>query len=74
MNPITPLVPRLWAAEEALAAVTLLQACIDAIWLVHGEAMVDAVAQEPERWSVEDLVGLDDERGEEQDLDDDLPY
>lgn len=61
MNPLTPLVPRLWAAEEALAAVTLLRTCIDAIWQVHGEAMVHAIGEDPERWPLEDLVDLDDE-------------
>jgi len=57
MNPFTPLVPRLWAPDEALAAVTLLRQAIDAIWKAHGEAMAVAALQEPERWSIQELVG-----------------
>ncbi|NCQ33948.1 hypothetical protein GW813_02480 [bacterium] len=57
MNPFTPLVPRLWAPDEALAAVTLLRQAIDAIWEAHGEAMAVTALQEPERWSIQDLVG-----------------
>lgn len=72
MNPLVPLVPRLWTAEEALAAVTLLRAAVDAIWQVHGEAMVDALAQDPDRWPLDGLVDLEDDEGE--DLYTDPPY
>ncbi|MCK6502421.1 hypothetical protein L6R53_03330 [Myxococcota bacterium] len=74
MNPFVPLVPRLWTAEQALAAVTLLRSAIDAIWNVHGQAMVDTIAEDPDRWNIGDLVDLDDERVDDHDLDDDLPY
>lgn len=72
MNPFVPLVPRLWAPEEALAAVTLLRTAIDAIWQVHGEAMVLAVGEDPDRWPLEDLVDLDED--DEPKSDHDLPY
>lgn len=58
MNPFPPLVPRLWDAEEALKTVTLLRAYLDAIWQIHGEAMVYAIAQQPARWNIEDLVDM----------------
>jgi hypothetical protein len=74
MNPLAHIVPRLWTAEEALAAVTLLRSAIDAVWQVHGEAMVDTIAEDPDRWPLEDLVDLDDEPVEDLDLDEDLPY
>lgn len=72
MNPFVPLVPRLWAPEEALAAVTLLRTCIDAIWQVHGEAMVLAVGEDPDRWPLEDLVDLD--TGDDSSLGEEPPY
>lgn len=74
MNPLVPLVPRLWTAEEALGAVTLLRTAVGAIWQVHGEAMVNAVAQEPERWPLEGLVDFDEDVIGDLPADEDLPY
>ena len=65
MNPLFPLVPRLWSAEEALAAITLLRTAINAVEQVHGKPMVEAIGQEPDRW---DLDGLLDDPELESDL------
>lgn len=56
MNPYAFLVPRLWSAEQALAAVVLLRRFIDAIWEVHGEQMALEVLDQPERWALEDVL------------------
>lgn len=70
MNPFTLLVPRLWSAEEALAAVRVLRQIIDAIWEVHGEGMVVEIDAAPERWRLEDFIDEPpDEPGN-----DDIPF
>ena len=74
MNPFAPLVPRMWTPEEALSAVMLLRSAADAIWQVHGEAMVDAVAQEPERWPIDGLVDVEEDPLDDPDLGKDPPY
>jgi hypothetical protein len=74
MNPLAPLVPRLWTPEEALAAVTMLNTAVDAIWQVHGEAMVGAVADDPDRWPLDGLVNIEVDAMGDLPADEDLPY
>ena len=71
MNPFAPLVPRLWSADEALAAVHLLRQFIDAIWEVHGAEMAAEVAEAPERWRLDELL---DDVPDDDVPDDDLPF
>lgn len=56
MNPFSFLIPRLWSAEEALAAIVLLRQIIDAIWEVHGENMAHEALSAPDRWAIDDLL------------------
>jgi len=52
------LVPRAWTGDQALRAVTLLRAIIDAIWAIHGEDMAVAIGDWPqEQWP--DLMNCD---------------
>lgn len=41
------LVPRDWTGRQALAAVELLNQTIDAVWAIHGDAMVHELDEEP---------------------------
>jgi hypothetical protein len=74
MNPLVPLVPRLWTADEALGAVTLLRTAVGAIWQVHGEAMVGAVADDPDRWPLDGLMDIEEDAMGDLPADEDLPY
>ena len=69
MNDLQLLVPRLWAAEQALSAVAFLQRLQQAIWAVHGEQMLDAIASDSARWN--DVLHPDDQ---DDDTDEDLPF
>jgi hypothetical protein len=64
------LVPREWTGEQALFAVALLRAALDALWHVHGEAMAFELGdQPPETW--DDVLGDARFRAE---IDDDIPF
>ncbi len=40
-------VPRDWSGRQGLAAVEFLNQAIDAVWAIHGEAMVHEIGEEP---------------------------
>lgn len=63
------LIPQSWSAEEALAAVGLLNELERAVWRVHGAAMTDAFARNPLRWG--DALYPVDENPEDED---DIPF
>ena len=57
---LVALVPRDWGPEQALAAVRLLRMAQDAIWRVHGEAMVEVIGEiDPELDHLEDVLDPD---------------
>jgi hypothetical protein len=63
VNPFVLFVPRLWAGEDALAAVRMLRQIIEAIWEVHGERMAGELEASPDRWRMDELLdvpGFDD--------------
>lgn len=68
MNPFVLLVPRLWNAEEALAAVRVLRQIIDAIWEVHGEGMVEEIDAAPDRWRLDEFIDEPDDEPDEDDI------
>lgn len=77
---LAALVPQDWAPEQALAAVRLLRMAQDAIWWIHGEAMVDRIGEiDPALEHLDDLIdpdgldGLDPDELPYQDLDD-IPF
>lgn len=57
------LVPAGWTGEQALRAVNVLNQAVDAIWMVHGDAMAHVLFEPPE--PVDPL---------DHDGDDDLPF
>lgn len=64
------LVPRNWTAGQALAAVTLCQQAIDAVWAVHGEDMAATLGElGPESPTWHDIL-----REDRLDFEDDIPF
>lgn len=61
-NLLVPFVPRRVTPAQALAAARILRAAADAIWQVHGEEMLSALARECRP------VGPTGERLDEDDL------
>ena len=57
------LVLRSWTPHEALLAASILRQALDAVWEVHGQDLVEALADcPPERWTdfyAEDLDEVD---------------
>lgn len=54
------LVPRDWTPDQALTAVRLLKMVQDAIWWVHGEAMVEVIGEiDPELDHLDDVLDPD---------------
>lgn len=68
------LVPREWSPDEALLAVSLLRQALDAVWVVHGEAMADALAEDRYRDRIDHYVKPDDLADVHLDDVDDLPF
>lgn len=72
------LVPRDWAPDQALGAVRLLRLAQDAIWAVHGEAMIGVIGDIDPRLealdnfidpdALEDLDGMELPYGDEDDI------
>ncbi len=52
----------------------ILRGAIDAIWQVHGEQMLVAIAEEPERWPLDVLVDLPDDDLPLDLSEDDIPF
>lgn len=68
-NWIRYLVPTEWTGRQALAVVELLKQATDAIWLVHGERMADALGDDRDL-----LDHLDRFVQPEESPDDDIPF
>ena len=77
---LAALVPRDWTPDQALTAVRLLKMAQDAIWWVHGQAMVEFIGEvDPELEHLDDvfdpdaLDDLDPQEPPYADLDD-IPF
>lgn len=57
---LAALVPRDWTPDQAVAALRLLRMAQDAIWWVHGEAVVDVIGEiDPQLERLDELIDPD---------------
>ena len=54
-NVVRVLVPRRWTGEQALAVIRILREVTDAIWTVHGEAMINEMVDPNDPFTPLDL-------------------